>query len=211
MRMFAKRTRTRKVIFLLVIALIAFSFLYCRVVSVMYDISTARAKYITTLEINAVTSRYLTQCAEMYNGILVKDKSPGGQITAINTDISKINLMQSEITREVLNRLDEEDVYDMTLPLMNVLGMNTLTSLGPKLKMELSPASNVIARLEDSFVSAGINQTKFSVNLIVDADVTVSVSPVRSRVHVSHSIPVVQLILMGDVPQTYADIQRQLN
>lgn len=208
MRMFSKRTPMRRIVILTIAAFVAVSFLAKRVMTVMYDISTARAKYITTLEINAVTSQYLTRCAEMYNDILVKDKSPDGQITAINTDISKINRMQSEITQQVLNRLDKEGVYDMTLPLMNVLGMNTLTAVGPRFQMELSPASNVSARFEDSFVSAGINQTKFSVNLIVDVDVTVSVSPIRSKIHVSHSIPIVQLILMGGVPETYADIQR---
>ena len=208
MRMFSKRNPIRRIIILVIVALVAVSLLSKRVMTVMYDISTARAKYITTLEINAVTSQYLTRCAEIYNDILIKDKSPDGQITAINTDISKINRMQSEITQQVLNRLDKEGVYDMTLPLMNVLGMNTLTAVGPRFQMELSPASNVAARFEDNFVSAGINQTKFSVNLIVDVDVTVSVSPIRSKVHVSHSIPVVQLILMGGVPETYADIQR---
>ncbi len=208
MRLFAKRTFPKKAIFTAIILFIAVSFLCQRIVTVMYDISTARTKYITTLEINAVTSQYLTQCAEMYNDILIKDKSPNGQITAINTDIGKINRMQAEITQQVLSRLDKEGVYEMTLPFMNVFGMNTLTSIGPKLKMSLSPASNVTARFEDSFISAGINQTKFSVNLIVDVDVTVAVSPIRSKVHVSHSIPVVQLILMGSVPESYADIHR---
>ena len=208
MRFFAKKNYKLRIIIAAIALLIAVSFLCKRVITVMYEISTARAKYITTLEINAVTSQYLARCAQIYGNILVKDKSPDGQITAINTDISKINLMQAEITSEVLNRLNKEGVYEMTLPLTNIFGMNMLTTIGPRFKMELSPASNVIARFEDSFISAGINQTKFSVNLIVDVDVTVSVSPVRSKVHVSHSIPVVQLILMGGVPETYADIQK---
>ena len=208
MRFYAKKNYKLRIIATATAFFVAVCFLCKRTVTVMHDISVARAKYITTLEINAVTSQYLSDCARMYGDIIIKERSPDGQITAISTDIAKINLIQSEITQQILSRINEEGTYEMTLPLTNIFGMNILTAIGPRIKMRLSPASNVIARFEDSFVSAGINQTKFSVNLIVDADVTVSVSPIKSSVHVCHSIPVVQIILVGGVPETYADISR---
>ena len=108
----------------------------------------------------------------------------------------------------ILKGLSESDDIKVKIPFGNILGLPILLNIGPKIEYNLAPVSNVRVRFEDSFKSAGINQTQFSVNLIVDTEILYAISAYQSKISTTSTIPVVQLVLVGEIPDNYANIQR---
>ena len=172
------------------------------------EIARAEATQTTTTTVLDIANKYLSENSALYSDILVKDKSPSGNIAAINTDIEKINLLQTEITTAILDGLSGSDGIKVKIPFGNILGLPILLNFGPNISYKIAPVSNVHVRFEDSFKSAGINQTQFSVNLIIETEVLYSVSAYQNKINISNSLPVVQLLLVGEIPNNYANIQR---
>ena len=202
------RNKRLKITVAFIILLIPLVFFTCRFFLVANEIACAQATRITTNTVNKIANTYLSENSELYSNILVKDKTPSGNISAINTDIEKINRLQTEIAGTILKGLSSSDGIYVKIPIGNIIGLPILLNIGPKIPYKIAPVSNVRVRFEDSFKSAGINQTQFSVNLIIDTDVLYSLSAYQNKVSVTNTIPVVQLVLVGDIPNNYANIQR---
>lgn len=205
--MFRKKIKLKFFISLSVIFLLVVIFV-CRFFLVANEITRAEASRITTDTVNEIANKYLSENGDLYSNILVKDISSTGSISSINTDIEKINKLQTEMAGAILEGLSESDGIKVKVPFGNILGLPILLNIGPKIEYKLAPVSNVHVRFEDSFKSAGINQTQFSVNLIVDTEVLYALSAYQSVINTTSTIPVVQLVLVGDIPDNYANIQR---
>lgn len=203
-----RKKKRLKTIILLVLVLIVSFFLVCRFFMVANEITRAEATQITTTTVLDVANKYLSKNSALYSDILVKDKSPSGNIAAINTDIEKINLLQTEITTAILDGLSGSEGVNVKIPFGNILGLPILLNFGPTISYNIAPVSNVHVRFEDSFKSAGINQTQFSVNLIIDTEVLYSLSAYQNKLNITNTLPVVQLLLVGEIPNNYANIQR---
>lgn len=203
-----RKNRKPKIIIFFVILLIFLAFIICRFFIVANELARAQASHITTDTINKIANEYLSKNGDLYSNILVKDISSTGNISSINTDIEKINKLQTEMSGAILRGLSSSDGIYVKIPIGNILGLPILLNVGPKIAYKIAPVSNVHVRFEDSFKSAGINQTQFSVNLLVDTEILYSLSAYQSKVTISNTIPVVQLVLVGDIPNNYANIQR---
>ena len=205
--MLRRNRRLRFIISLILIAGISI-FFTCRFFMVANELARAQAARITTNTVNKIANAYLSENSELYSNILVKDKTPAGNISAINTDIEKINRLQTEMADSILKGLSASDGIHIKIPIGNIIGLPILLNVGPKISYKIAPLSNVHVRFEDSFKTAGINQTQFSVNLIIDTDVMYSLSAYQSKLSISSTIPVVQLVLVGDIPDNYTNIHR---
>ncbi len=205
--MLRKKNKAKLIIIVTIIIIIS-GFFTCHFFIAANEIARAEATRFTTETVNKIANQYLSENSELYSNILVKDKSPSGNISAINTDIEKINILQTEMSSAILGGLSSVDGIDVKIPVGNIIGLPILLNIGPKISYKIAPVSNVHVRFEDSFKSSGINQTQFSVNLIIDTNILYSLSAYQGKVSVSSTIPVVQLVLVGDIPDNYANIQR---
>ena len=204
MRVFAKKRRSfRKVVFS-IIAIFIPVILVMRMGTLFNSLAASKARLEATYIINKVIGEVSTDDGKTYSDIIIKEYDGEGKIAAVSTDSALINRMQSEISSKLIEQLRSNNQYYITLSIANILGMRTIMGFGPKLPIKISPSPNIIVKFEDSFVSAGINQTKFSVNIIVEADMMVSAIPFRTGVSVNRTIPVAQVVLVGTVPDTYA-------
>ena len=205
--MFRRRKNIKLIIALFFIAA-AIIFFTVRFFIVTNEIARAQAARITTNTVNNIANHFLSDNSDLYSNIIVKDKTPDGNIAAINTDIEKINRLQTEMAEAILKGLSESDGITVKIPIGNVIGLPILLNVGPRISYKIAPVSNVRVKFEDSFKTAGINQTQFSVNLLIDTDVIYSLSAYQNKLSIASTIPVVQLVLVGDIPDNYANIER---
>ncbi len=63
----------------------------------------------------------------------------------------------------------------------------------------------VDAELSSTFTSAGINQTYHQINLTIQLNVLLSTTGHRETVEVQNTMVVAQTVLIGTVPDTYLD------
>lgn len=210
MRIFAKKRRKMKCIIFLLITALILVVLTMRVSTLFNSLAQSKARFEATYAINKVIGE-TTVDSKSYSDIIIKEYDGGGKITAVSTDSALINQMQSEISSRLIERFRENNQYYITLSIANIFGMRTITGFGPKLPIKISPSPNISVKFNDSFVSAGINQTKFAVNITVEAEMMVSAIPFRTSVGVDRTIPVAQVVLVGSVPDTYANFSEKFD
>lgn len=203
MRMYRRqKIKARSIFFVAVLLIICIS-IGIRCADIMINLAQAQAKAHALKVINSVINEYIAEAGDMYNDMLVRDKSSSGNIFAVNTDIGKISRMQSEISLRINDELENSNGIKVKVSLANILGLHILTDRGITFTARMHPISGVFVNFEDSFSSAGINQTKFTVNLNVKTDLLVLAEPWRGSVTADHTVPVAQIILLGDVPNHY--------
>ena len=200
-----------KVIIFVIITTLILSALFVRVGTLFNSLAASKARLEATYVINKAIGEVSMEGGKTYSDIIIKEYDGEGKITAVSTDSALINRMQSEISSRVIEELRKNNQYYITLSVANILGIRTFMGFGPRLPVKISPSPNILVKFEDSFISAGINQTKFAVNIIVEAEMMVSTIPFRTGISVNRTIPVAQVVLVGTVPDTYADFNRNFD
>ena len=113
--MLRKKNKAKLIIIVTIIIIIS-GFFTCRFFIAANEIARAEATRFTTETVNKIANQYLSENSELYSNILVKDKSPSGNISAINTDIEKINILQTEMSSAILGGLSSVDGIDVKIP-----------------------------------------------------------------------------------------------
>ncbi len=203
MRMYQSVKKRTRIYFIISVFIILSVILCVKTADIILNLAQIQANRRALEIINSVVNEYISQAGDMYNDMLVKDKNAEGSIFAVNTDIGKISRLQSEISVRISEAMRQNPEISVKISPANILGFKAVTEGGFRIGASISPISGIFVQFEDSFESAGINQTKFTVNLKIKADVRVRISPLRSTAAVEHTIPVAQIILLGDVPVWY--------
>ncbi len=129
-----------------------------------------------------------------------------GSIAAVSMDADVLNRLGSALaTRltEVLSGMERETVE---VPLGTALEFPLFSGLGPDVQAEILDVGHVTAEFDSTFQDAGINQTIYSVNLLLTAEVILLLPGGTYTLTVESVLPVAETILLGDVPQEYVSV-----
>ena len=106
---------------------------------------------------------------------------------------------------DALSHLADQKI---TVPLFAASGSRFLASFGPELPVRVRGLAMPQISLSDSFIAAGINQTKHSIYLNVDAELMVAVPFDSERCHISASVLLAEGIIIGQIPETYLNFEQ---
>ena len=166
-----------------------------------YMINTEVTEYLNTAIAERIKSGELD-----YASFVTLEKDSAGKVTALVTNMAKINVLQTEITAEVLRMLSDRMETSIKVPVGNIIGGTVLSGRGPNINIRILSVSNMSAKFSNQFISAGINQTRHQIvlNFTVDIDMLIPGGTVHDTV--TSSMVVAETVIVGDVPDTYADI-----
>lgn len=207
--------KTSKKITFIIILLLLFSsmitFIYTLDKAIMPRVMvTAEAKIkndITTIINETICEEYSKRID--YNDLISYEKDEEGNITMMRADTLKLNEVAATTVLIAQKKLKEEEGMDIKIPIGQITKNNLLARFGPKVKMKVEPIGYITTKYISEFQSAGINQTKHSIYIETTTKVRL-VLPFESReVEVVNQIPVVEIVIVGKVPNTA--IQLDLN
>ena len=130
--------------------------------------------------------------------LLKTEKDEQGRISMVSADAAEMN----EIVYECV-QLAQEKIY---IPLGNALGSKLFSGMGPELKVGVLPMGAVSAEYFTEFYAAGINQTRYKIYIVLKSDMALVVGSASQNVHVQSQVLIADAIIVGNVPQTYADL-----
>lgn len=139
-------------------------------------------------------------------GALLRVYAQDGRAYLLETDSARLNRLCADCAlaaQERIRRLGEQGV---SVPLGTAIGLSFLNGIGPKIKVRFTPDGTVHAACESRFTSAGINQTVHRVTLKLTATVRIVLPGGARTVTVTTETPVSEDVIIGDVPDTYADM-----
>ena len=77
---------------------------------------------------------------------------------------------------------------------------------GPRIQVRILPVGAVIPRFDTEFQTAGINQTRHRVTLLLTAQVQLVIPTGAKTVEASTQVAMAESIIVGEVPDTFTDV-----
>ena len=186
---------------------VGFVLMQSRLRPVVEQYAVSRVTYLATRIINDAVSTVLAQEGESYNSLVSFERNQNGDISALKTDIVRINRLKSAITSRASDKIAQLDTSEISIPIGNLIGGALFSGRGPKIPVHLVPVGNVNANFISVFTNAGINQTRHQI--VIDATVNMSViAPgTRAGCQVNTKVNIAETILIGSVPESYTYIE----
>ena len=179
------------------IALIVFS--VGRIGALAVKIGSETLKNDIAYKSNSITAELLKDIDVTYSSIITQN-SADGKINALYTDFTSINILKTQLTKELSLYLDSLSYIKAGVPAGTIFSNDILTGWGFKIPVYIAATANVAVDFSDTFESSGINQTKYVLMLNVKVDATVYGTSHRENITVLCDIPVAETVIVGDAP-----------
>lgn len=163
------------------------------------------AKDAVTLAVTETVRAAMENGDYGYEYFVTLSRDNGGNITAITTNVGRVNTLSATLLGEIVNASNSGGL-DLQIPLGNLLGSNLLLGRGPVIPVKIVMLTSSYADFKNELASAGINQTRHQILLeaVVDIDVLLPWQVLSTRV--TTEVMVAETIIVGRVPETYLNL-----
>ncbi len=169
------------------------------------ELALNTATDLVTYAVNETVEEKMDDGSLNYSSLVTLEKNSSGEITALVTNMSKINSVQAGIVNDVIEKLSDMDRTTVYIPLGSIIGGSIFSGSGPELRARIVSVSSVNAEFSNEFSDAGINQTRHRIMLEVSVVVGVMVPGYElDDETVSVEVCIAETVIVGDVPDNYA-------
>lgn len=202
-----RKTR-RKLMLIAVSVVTALLLIYCSnyLRQLATEMALSDASDIITTAVNATIQTKMSEGDFGYDHFVTLEKDNNGNISAITTNMTRINHLSSEILKDVIKAADNGRL-DICIPIGNLLGSNLLLGKGPEVPVDIIMLTSSRTEYRNVLETASINQTKHQILLrvIVDVDVLVPWETVSTQVECD--VLIAETVIVGTVPDTYLNLE----
>lgn len=195
-----------KIFIFLMVLLIIFVLLDAQVRPLVKKLAASQASSIATLVINDAINDVMEEEGVTYDDLVTIEYDSNENVTAIKTDIIKINKLKAKISTKISESLSKVQNRAIYIPIGSLFGNDFLTGRGPKINLKISLAGSATTQITNRLQSAGINQSLHQIMLNIDTNIYVVMSGANTVTNVKTNVCIAQTVIVGLVPQTYADI-----
>ena len=199
--------RAKAVIWVSVVVLILY-LLHVNIKPVVQTVSANQARILGTSVINNAVMNELSAGEAEYDRLVTIVYDSAGNIAAIESNASEMNKLKARIVEAVNESLATLPDQDVGIPLGTLTGIELLSGRGPKLKLKMTPSPYVESSLVNNFDSAGVNQTRHQILIEIKVTITAILVPYITTVDVSTTVIVAETIIVGKVPDMFAEFNR---
>ena len=154
-------------------------------------------------EINTLMEDEVFSHPDEFADLVVLERDSDNRITALRTDIIAVGKVKARIVNGLFDRLDYLEETQTEVPLGTVFAPNLFTGMGPRVKVGLAGLAQMEAQFVSAFTSAGINQTKHQIYLVVDVYVSILLPGFSTTTKFSNTYSVAETVIVGSVPDNY--------
>ena len=204
-----RRNRGISILFLLVALLLflAAASLYLKDVSTAIAVSDASDA--VTVSINNAIADIMRDGDYSADYFVTFEKSEAGEITAISSNMARINALSAKILDRIVGATDTH-MLTVNIPVGNLTGVSLLMGRGPKVPVKIITMTSSRVEFNNSIVTAGINQTKHQINLEVIVDIDILVPWGTESTQVITEVLIADTSVVGRVPDTYLSMESGL-
>ena len=197
------RRAARWLIILVVAVSLAFLMLRSRYRDIIQELAQTQVKNTTSDLTNDAIAKQIAQGVIQYDRIVYFEKDLDGRITALETNMSEVNRLKTDILNLINDEILALDTSDIGIPLGSLFLPELLSGKGPAIPVHILSIRNSDAAFTSAFSQAGINQTLHQLVMVVSVDVSVLVLGQTSSFTVNSEVVVAETVIVGDVPSTY--------
>ncbi len=194
-----------KAVCALILLLISILLLDARLRPAIYDLAALEAYALSSKTVNSAVEKILSENAPSYSELVNINYSSSNNISGITTDIVKMNLFKSQVTKAIDDAFNEKNAAEVPVSLGSASGIVLFSGMGPYIDVDVGFASSTQSDFENVFSAAGINQTQHSVMLNVETTVMMNMAGKRTSKTVETSFCVAQTVIVGSVPSVMVE------
>lgn len=171
-------------------------------------LSESRANYILNNAVNQGINEVILNNNLIYDDLVSIIYDNEGKVSALMTNLVAANRLKSEFSVMINEKINNLESTTITIPLGNLTKIDTLSGLGPKLKVKLIPSGKVKIDFKNAFVEAGINQTKHEIYLDITSTASILMpTGIYTKTEVESKIPLLESVIVGRVPETLTRLE----
>jgi sporulation protein YunB len=129
-----------------------------------------------------------------------------GKITSISADTRKINSLENDLKSKINAALANVDNNEMSVPIGTLSGITYFSGRGAELKIKLHQVGAVDAHIVSEFSSAGINQTKHSLKIVVTTELSAILPGHSTDIKMNDEYLLGETIIVGEIPSGIIDV-----
>ena len=138
-----------------------------------------------------------------YADMVTVEKDQNGAVTAIRTNMERINLLKTGILDCIDEKLDNLSVEELSVPIGSVLFPALFSGRGPMVPVRVLAVRTSDASFRNEFSAAGINQTRHSIYIDIHVTVTILTWAGTKDVLVDATVAAAETVIVGTVPTAY--------
>lgn len=166
------------------------------------QIAVSDASDLTVMQVNAAVNQVLGEGDYRAEDFVELEKSHNGEVTAVRSNMAKINELSALLLDRVVG-LTENRMLSVSIPAGNLTGLSLLMGRGPRIPVEIQVLTSSHVEFRNDIITAGINQTKHQISLMVIVDIDVLVPWGTESTQVCTEVLISDTVLLGQVPQTF--------
>lgn len=191
---------------ILIFGIIGCIFAYARlcVYPTVTKVAESKAQQLMTNNINKATDEVLFRMIDRgYNSYVNITRDNNGDIILIELNILAVNKVIMDMSNICQDYIEDSDITEIGIPLGAFTGSLFLSGVGNDIKMPMRNYGISNTQYLSTFESVGINQTKHTVYIQIDAYMDIIFPLNTQRVTKSSGYVLCENIIVGKVPDVY--------
>lgn len=156
------------------------------------------------LMINRVVEDEIAAEKVTYDSLIHIEKDEEGRIMSLTTNVSAMNTLKVRIESKIVEKILENQNFTVHVPIGSLFGSEFLSGRGPRITVKVVPMAEVFASYDNTFASAGINQTRHQIYMKYDVRIRMLLPGRQKGTTVTSSVCVAETIIVGATPQFFA-------
>jgi sporulation protein YunB len=175
---------------------------------VILSMAEAKARVMGVEAINNAAYEIMREFSPLtYDALITIIQDNDGRVAMLQADTMRMNEIGTRTALLAQRNLDALAATGMRIPLGAATGSKLLAGRGPAITVNLVPMGSVSTEFVSEFTQAGINQTRHRIYLKIKASVRMVIPTASNVSEVSAYVQIAESIIVGQVPNTFADIQ----
>ncbi len=171
---------------------------------IMLSMAEAKARQLAVQAINQAV-REVVAGDVTYSDLVKVQQDAGGRVTMLQANTLLMNELASQTALVAQRNLAEFANEGVELPLGAAFGVDLVSGMGPRFRVNVVPVGSVTTRFVTAFESAGINQTRHEISLEASVLMRIVIPAGANTVSVNAYVPVAESIIVGEVPESYVN------
>lgn len=207
----SNKSKLPLIIFIVIVFIILFTFYEMdrRLKPTIMTICDTEARNVATSTINnTVREEFGSKIS--YDNIMDMRLDKDGNLVMIQANTVELNRIGSQISLAIQDRIKDIGVKNVKIPLGVITQNDLFASYGPKISFKMKPVGSVNTSYRSEFQAQGINQTRHIIYVDITTSIQVIIPLASNSIKVTTNIPIAESIIVGKVPDTYANFNKEL-
>ena len=188
----------KTIVTIIIIAALLFGFIEWRVSPVVRSVAAVQGKSYAISAINRAAQEVLE---ENRSGELeTSSSSEDGRLCSIITNTAAANMLKNKITLKAQESISDLRHQQMNIPIGMIFGGELIGPSGPDIPVFITLSGTTDSDFEESFESAGINQTVHKLSLRINADIRILTPSGTITEKITTSVLIGETVIVGNVP-----------